>query len=104
MRRILVERYRRKQTLKHGGHLTRVEIVPAEIAAPETRDDLIALDEALKKLEAFKPKEAQLVKLRYFCGMTNAEAADVLEIPTRTAVRLWSFARLWLLREIRCGA
>ena len=104
MRRILVERYRRKQTLKHGGHLTRVEIVPAEIAAPETRDDLIALDEALKKLEASKPREAQLVKLRYFCGMTIAEAADVLEIPTRTANRLWSYARAWLLREIRGGA
>ena len=104
MRRILVERFRQKQTQKRGGLLTCRDVELADIAAPETPDDLIALDEALKKLEASKPREAQLVKLRYFCGMTIAEAADVLEIPTRTADRLWSYARAWLLREIRGGA
>jgi RNA polymerase sigma factor (TIGR02999 family) len=104
MRRILVERIRRKRTPKHGGDLTRVDIVPIDIAAPETPDDLIALDEALKKLEASRPKAAEVVKLRYFCGMTIAEAAGVLRIPTRTVDRLWSYARVWLLREIRGGA
>jgi RNA polymerase sigma factor (TIGR02999 family) len=104
MRRILVERIRRKRTPKHGGHLTRVNVVPPDIAAPETPDDLIALDEALKKLEASQPEAAEVVKLRYFCGMTIAEAAGVLGIPTRTVDRLWSYARVWLLREIRGSA
>ena len=103
MRRILVERIRRKRTPKHGGDLTRVDIVPIDIAAPETPEDLIALDQALKKLEVSRPKAAQVVKLRYFSGFTIAETAGVLEIPTRTADRLWSYARVWLLREIRGG-
>jgi RNA polymerase sigma factor (TIGR02999 family) len=103
MRRILVEHIRRKRTSKHGGHLTRVDAVRADIAAPETPDDLIALDEALKKLEASRPKAAEVVKLRYFCGMTIAKVAVVLGIPTRTVDRLWSYARVWLLREIRGG-
>jgi RNA polymerase sigma factor (TIGR02999 family) len=103
MRRILVERYRQKQTQKRGGLLTRRDVELADIAAPETRDDLIALDEALKKLEVSRPKAAQVVKLRYFSGFTIAETAGLLEIPTRTADRLWSYARVWLLRDIRGG-
>jgi RNA polymerase sigma factor (TIGR02999 family) len=103
MRRILVERYRQKQTRKRGGLLTRRDVELTGIVAPEIPDDLIALDEALKKLEASRPKAAQVVKLRYFSGFTIAETASVLEIPTRTADRLWSYARVWLLREIRGG-
>jgi RNA polymerase sigma factor (TIGR02999 family) len=104
MRRILVERARRKRSKKHGGHLRRRDIKDTDIAAPEISEDLIALDEALKKLEASRPSAAQLVKLRYFSGLTSAEAAGVLGIPPRTADRLWSYARVWLLSEIRGGA
>jgi RNA polymerase sigma factor (TIGR02999 family) len=103
MRRILVERVRRKRSRKHGGHLTCRDLEEADIAAPETSEDLIALDGALEKLEASHPTAARLVKLRYFSGLTGAEAAGVLEIPRRSADRLWAYARVWLLREIRGG-
>jgi RNA polymerase sigma factor (TIGR02999 family) len=101
MRRILVERVRRKQSKKRGGHLTCRDVEEADIAAPETSEDLIALDPALEKLETAHPTAAQLVKLRYFSGFTIAEAADILKISPRTAKRLWAYARVWLLREIR---
>jgi RNA polymerase sigma factor (TIGR02999 family) len=104
MRRILVERARKKQTTKHGGHLNRRAVVETDIVAPEISEDLIALDEALDKLQASHPQASQLVKLRYFSGLTGAEAAGVLGIPPRTADRLWSYARVWLLSEIRDGA
>jgi RNA polymerase sigma factor (TIGR02999 family) len=104
MRRILVERHRRKKSKKRGGHLTRRPFEEADIAAPEPSEDLIALDEALEKLEASDPMAAQVVKLRYFSGLTIADAADVLEISPRTANRLWEYARVWLLREICGGA
>jgi RNA polymerase sigma factor (TIGR02999 family) len=103
MRRILVENIRRKQTLKHGGHLSRRDLEEFDVAAPEASEDLIALDDALDRLEASHPAAAQLVKLRYFSGLTGADAALVLGMPRRTADRLWSFARVWLLREIRNG-
>jgi RNA polymerase sigma factor (TIGR02999 family) len=104
MRRILVERARRKRSQKRGGHLHCREVEEAEIAAPEASEDLIELDGALEKLEASHPTVAQVVKLRYFSGLTIAEAADVLEISPRTAGRHWAYARVWLLREIRGGA
>jgi RNA polymerase sigma factor (TIGR02999 family) len=104
MRRILVERVRRKRSKKRGGHLTCRDVEEADIAAPETSPDLIALDGALEKLEASHLTAAQLVKLRYFSGLTIAQAADVLEISPRTANRLWAYARVWLLREIRGAA
>ncbi len=103
MQRILVERARRRQCLKHGGHLKGHDIQQADIAAPEGSEDLIALDEALRKLEQSHAKAAQLVKLRFIAGLTNDQAADVLETSPRTAKRLWSYARAWLLREIRGG-
>jgi RNA polymerase sigma factor (TIGR02999 family) len=104
MRRILVERVRRKRSRKHGGQMTGRDVEDADIAAPETSEDLIALDEALEKLEASHPAASQFVKLRYFSGLTIAEAADVLNISPRTANRLWAYARVWLLREICGGA
>ena len=103
MRRILVERFRQKRSKKRGGDLARIDFEGIDVAAPETSEDLIALDGALEKLEALKPTTAALVKLRYFCGMTNAEAAGALEIPRKSADRLWAYARVWLLREIRGG-
>jgi RNA polymerase sigma factor (TIGR02999 family) len=104
MRRILVEAARRKACQKRGGNLTGHDVEEADIAAPEPPEDLIALDEALRKMETVDPMAVRLVKLRYFSGLTIAEASDVLDISPRTAKRLWAYARVWLLREIRGGA
>jgi RNA polymerase sigma factor (TIGR02999 family) len=103
MRRILVERVRRKRSKKRGGDLTPRDLEEADIAAPETSEDLIALDAALEKLEVSHPAAARVVKLRYFSGLTIAGAADVLGISPRTAKRHWAYARVWLLHEIRGG-
>jgi RNA polymerase sigma factor (TIGR02999 family) len=98
MRRILVESARRKGHLRHGGGRKRVELedgcAPAE---PPPDDDLLALDDALGRLEAGQPEAAAVVKLRYFAGLTAEEAAAALGISLRTANRHWAFARAWLL-------
>ncbi len=103
MRRILVERVRSKQCQKRGGELNRRSFEETEIFTPEPSNDLIALDEALSKLEVYRPEAAKLVKLRHFSGLTIAQAAEIMEISPRSADRLWAFARAWLLREIRNG-
>jgi RNA polymerase sigma factor (TIGR02999 family) len=101
MRRILVESARRKGRLKRGGGRARLDLGAAEQAAvPEVREDLLALDEALTKLAAADPQAARLVELRYFGGLSVAEAARSLGVSPRTADRLWAFARAWLLREV----
>jgi len=100
MRRILVENARRKKTLKRGGALARTEFDEALVLAPEPREDLEALDEALVALEAHDPVKARLVELRYFAGLTGAEAADLLGISDATADRHWAYARAWLRRRI----
>jgi RNA polymerase sigma factor (TIGR02999 family) len=101
MRRILVENARRKGRQKHGGGLTRLDLDAAQqLAVPEVREDLLALDEALTKLAAADPQAAQLVQLRYFAGLPIPEAARALGVSPRTADRLWAFARAWLLREV----
>jgi RNA polymerase sigma factor (TIGR02999 family) len=100
MRRILVERARRKARLKRGGHLARQDLDAAQPAAPEVGDDILALDQALTKLATVDPKAAQLVELRYFAGLAMADVAQLLEISTRTASRLWAYARAWLHEEI----
>jgi RNA polymerase sigma factor (sigma-70 family) len=100
MRRILVESARRKSRLKRGGDLEREPIDDAAIAAPEIDLDLIALDAALDKLAAQDPRKAELVKLRYFAGLTQQQAADALGIGISTADRDWAYARAWLYREI----
>src|SRR5205823_4105814 len=103
MRRILVENARRKRSLKRGGGLTREELVEAELAAPEPREDLLALDEALDRLAAKDSLKAELVKLRYFAGLTGAQAAQALGISRATADRYWAYARAWLHRELTHG-
>jgi RNA polymerase sigma factor (TIGR02999 family) len=101
MRRILVENARRKGRKKRGGGLSRRALDAAEeVAAPEVREDLLALDAALTKLTAVDPQAAQLVQLRYFAGLSIPEAAEALGVSPRTADRLWAFARVWLLREV----
>jgi RNA polymerase sigma factor (TIGR02999 family) len=101
MRRILVERARRKRRLKHGGGRVRVVLDPDLIAAPGASDDLLALDEALTRLAALDPGVAELVSLRYFAGLTNRQAAEALGIAPRTADFHWSYARAWLLAALR---
>jgi RNA polymerase sigma factor (TIGR02999 family) len=101
MRRILVENARRKHRQKRGGGCTRQSLDPDQVAAPEVSEDLLALDEALTKLAASDPRVAQLVQLRYFGGLTIKQAAEVLNISTRTANADWAYARSWLLATIR---
>jgi RNA polymerase sigma factor (TIGR02999 family) len=100
MRRILVERVRRKRSLKHGGGHVREEFDELRLATPEPVEDLLALDEALDKLAAKDPVKAELVKLRYFAGMTIEEAARALGISNATAKRYWTYTRTWLYQEI----
>lgn len=100
MRRILVDKARRKQRVRHGGEARRVDLDPDLLSNPDRRDDLLALDEALVRLEQTDGRKASLVKLRYFAGLSMQEAANALEISLATAERDWSYARVWLLREL----
>lgn len=100
MRRILVEQARRKQALKHGGGMARQDANEIQIAAPADQEDVLALDAALEKLTAADATKAELVKLRYFAGLTLEEAAECLHISPATADRYWAYAKVWLLREI----
>jgi RNA polymerase sigma factor (TIGR02999 family) len=99
MRRILVEAARRKSRLRHGGGCAR-ESDEREIPAPERPERLLALDEALDRLAASSPQAAHLVKLRYFAGFSNAEAAGLLEISPRKANQVWAYARAWLREDL----
>ncbi|SPE50097.1 conserved hypothetical protein [Verrucomicrobia bacterium] len=101
MRRILVERARRKAAQKHGGGLQRVDLDQVDIAAEANSDLLLALDEALSALAVRDPTAAQLIKLRFFAGLPNHEAAELLGVPERTAKRTWAYARAWLYQEMR---
>jgi RNA polymerase sigma factor (TIGR02999 family) len=100
MRRILVDAARRKNREKHGGDRTRMPMEAVEPAAPDPRDDLVALDAALTRFAAVDPQAAKLVELRHFAGASVAEAAQTLGVSMRTADRLWAFARAWLHREL----
>ncbi|WP_145278322.1 ECF-type sigma factor [Tautonia plasticadhaerens] len=100
MRRILVEAARRKASLKRGGGLDRVDRDPADVAAPGRPEELLAVDEALGLLAEADPQAAELVKLRYFAGLSMADAASVLGLSTRSAERTWAYARAWLRRAI----
>ena len=95
MRRILIENARRKKRLRHGGGRRRVELDEA-LTVDDPRDDLLALDEALTRLAAVEPVKAELVKLRYFTGLSIDEAAALLNISPATAKRYWAVARAWL--------
>jgi RNA polymerase sigma factor (TIGR02999 family) len=100
MRRILVESARRKRCRKHGGKLERVELEQVEIASPLPDDQLLAVDEALTHLAMLEPRAAEVVKLCFFVGLTQADAARELGVSRATAERLWSFARAWLFQQI----
>jgi RNA polymerase sigma factor (TIGR02999 family) len=103
MRRILVENARRKGSRKRGGDRARADFDVDQLAAPELREDLLALDEALDRLAAADPEAARLVELRYFAGLTLGEAAKVLDASPRTADRLWAYARAWLHQALEGG-
>ncbi|MHC4594217.1 MAG: ECF-type sigma factor [Planctomycetota bacterium] len=103
MRRILVENARSKQRLKRGGNRERLTLDEAAITTDKQDLDLLALDEALAKLEADDPEKASLVKLRYFAGLTTSQSAEILKISLPTANRHWSYARSWLFQEISKG-
>jgi RNA polymerase sigma factor (TIGR02999 family) len=103
MRRILVERARQKERIRHGGGLRRVELLDAEVAAPADDEQILLLDEALSRLAAARPQAAEVVKLRFFAGLTLEEIAPLLALSPRTARRLWIFARAWLRRDMERG-
>lgn len=104
MRRILIENARRKQRLKRGGGQKKVDLEDAEPAVAEPAEDIVALNEALEKLALEDPIKANLVKLRYFAGLTVKQAAEILGISQATAERYWSYARVWLFYEIKKGS
>jgi RNA polymerase sigma factor (TIGR02999 family) len=104
MRRILVERARHKMSLKAGGGRQRVELADVEAPADAPAEDLLALHEALDKLERKDRRKADLVKLRFFAGLTNEQAAEVLGISPSTADNDWAYARSWLRLEISGAA
>ena len=103
MRRILVESARRKKSVKRGGDHQRMNLNDADLAIEGPSGDLIALDEALSKLSETDPDLADLVKLRYFAGLTIEQVARFQGLSRRTAVDHWAYARAWLRREIRKG-
>ena len=100
MRRILVENARRRTRKKHGGALRRVDLAPSQLADSADDEELLSLDEALERLKNHDAQSAELVKLRYFAGLTVPQAAEVLGVSPRKADFIWSFARAWLRREI----
>jgi RNA polymerase sigma factor (TIGR02999 family) len=101
MRRILVENARRKRAEKHGGRLGRQDLDAIDIAAPVPSQDLLALDEALTKLEAEDPVKARLVMLRYFAGLSEEDTANILGLSRTSVQRYWRYAKVWLLGELR---
>jgi RNA polymerase sigma factor (TIGR02999 family) len=103
MRRILVENARRRLTVKRGGDYDHEKIASAQLVAPEVSDDLLVLDEALNNLAQVDPPAAELVKLRYFAGLTLKQAAEILGVSPRKADFLWSYARAWLRRQMHKG-
>jgi RNA polymerase sigma factor (TIGR02999 family) len=103
MRRILIDTARRKKARRHGGGRQPLNIDDVEVAAAGTDDQVLAVHEALNKLAAQDQKKAELVKLRYFLGMTIEEAAVILGISAPTAKRWWTYSRAWLFREIRAA-
>ena len=103
MRRILIENARRKLRIKHGGEHQKIDLDQADLAIVGPSEDLIALDEALEKLSKNDKVKADLVKLRYFAGLTGKQAAEVLGISHSTADEHWAYAKAWLRFEITKG-
>jgi len=104
MRRILVDRARRRLAVRHGGELHRTEWVEDGIAAPTANEeDLLAVHEVLDQLAGIDPRKAEVVKLRYFIGMTIEESAEALGVSAATVRRDWTYAKAWLFRELEDG-
>jgi len=104
MRRILIDRARRRKAVRHGGDMQKTDLDGLEIPAPGDDDELLALNEALDKLATTDPPKAELVKLRYFVGLSFEDTAAALGIAVPTAKRWWAYARAWLLAEMNGGA
>ena len=104
MRRILVERARRKHRVRHGGGRRRVDLLDADVAAPTDDEQILLLDDALTRLAAARPQAAELVRVRFFAGLTVEEAAPVVGLAPRSARRLWAFARAWVRRDMERAA
>jgi len=103
MRRILIDNARRKLAQRHGGGQQRLDVADLEIAAALPDDDLLLMNDALEKLAALDQQKAELVKLRYFVGLTIEEAAEILGFSVPTAKRYWTFTRAWLYQEIEAS-
>ena len=101
MRRILVENARRKKREKHGGELKRLDVNVLDVAVSADDETILLVDEALEKLNKIDEVGARLIKLRFFAGIPNIQAAKILGIPERTAKRTWAYARAWLYEEMR---
>ena len=101
MRRILIDRARSKQAVRHGGGQERLDIDEVEIAAPMKHDELLAVNDALERFSRHAPQKAELVKLRYFAGLGLKEAGQVLGISEPTAVRWWTYSKSWLYQAIQ---
>jgi RNA polymerase sigma factor (TIGR02999 family) len=101
MRRILVEKARRKRSVKHGGKHIRIDLDKALVVRDEPRQDLLELDELLDQLANANPRAAQLVKLRFFAGLTGDQAAEALGMSPRAADLLWAYARAWLFDKLQ---
>ena len=101
MRRILIDRARRKLRIRHGGSLERVDLEGQDLAAPADDEQLVAVHEALDNLAKDHPVQAEVVKLRYFVGMTNEETAEVMGVCVATVKNYWTFARTWIFNEIK---
>jgi RNA polymerase sigma factor (TIGR02999 family) len=100
MRRILVDAARHKHSLKRGGGLDRQELAESRIVAPEAGCDIVVLNDALDRLAAVDPEASELVKLRFFAGLTSQQTAEALGVSTRTAERMWTYARSFLFKEM----
>ncbi len=101
MRRILVESARRKRRLRHGGELERVDLAEHDVPVEAPHEDILALNDAVDEFTREEPQKAELVKLRFFAGLDEQEAADVLGISRTTAARYWAYARAWLFDRLR---
>src|SRR5687767_12137617 len=100
MRQILIDRARRKRRVRHGGDRQRVPLSDVELAAESDSDQLLAMDEALERFSTLEPVKAELIKLRYFAGLTEEDAAAALGISRATASRYWNYARAWLISAV----
>jgi RNA polymerase sigma factor (TIGR02999 family) len=101
MRRILIDRARRKMTMRHGAGCERIVLEEQDLVAPNPDEQMLAVHEVLDKLATEHPQQAEVVKLRYFAGMTNEETAQVLGVSVATVKNYWTFARTWIFCEIR---